>query len=50
MRLVFFSIAQIELPVKSKFKLEVKKIGQELQNEVLFISVPQLLLEIQQNS
>ena len=32
-----------------KVKLEVKTIGQELQNAVLYIFVPQLLLEIQQD-
>ena len=35
--------------LESKVKLEVKTIGQELQNEVLYFSVAQLHLKIQQD-
>ena len=37
--LVFSFIAHKQLIVDSKIKLDVKTIGQELQNELLYISV-----------
>ena len=46
---MFYFILQKGSVLESKVKLEVKTIGQELQNEVLYISVAQLLLEIQQD-
>ena len=46
---VLCGISQKWLLLESKLKLEVKTIGQELQNEVLYIFVAQILLEIQQN-
>ena len=44
----FYFIPQKWLILDSKVKLEVKTRDQELQNEVLYISVAQSLLEIQQ--
>ena len=46
MRLVFCSTAQKWLVLESKLKLEVKTKCQELSNEVLYVSVAQILLKI----
>ena len=45
----FYFTLQKGLVLESKVKLGVKTIGQELQNEELYISVAPLLLEIQQD-
>ena len=45
----FYFVLQKWSVLESKVKLKVKTIGQELQNEVLYFSVAQLLLEIQQD-
>ena len=48
MRLISCSIAQKHLTLQSKLELEVKTIGQELWNKILYVSIAQVLLEIQQ--
>ena len=45
-RQIFYVILQKLSILESKVKLEVKTMGQELQNEVLYISVTEMVLEI----